>query len=349
MAKLRAALIGYGLAGEEFHGPLLERAPGIELASVVTADADRAARARAAHPGATVLDRAELVWERAGELDLVVVATPNATHVPLARAAIEHGLPVVVDKPLAVTAADAAALTEQAERAGVPLTVFHNRRFDAEQRALRALLADRRLGRLLRIEARLEQWAGDTARTPWRRAREPAQGGGILLDLGSHLVDQAIALLGPVVTVYAEIDSRGGGVCDDVFLALRHRCGVRSHLWAADRVAPGPRLRAVGSDGTYVVEEPDPQEGALASGRPAGAVAPARWGRLLTGPGDPGEPVACPPGGWERFYPAVAAAVRGEQPPPVPAREALKTIEVLEAAQRSSDSGAVVTLGDGGP
>lgn len=345
MAKLRAALIGYGFAGEEFHGPLLERAAGIELTCVVTGDAERGARAREAHPGATVLDRAELVWEQAAELDLVVVATPNASHVPLARAAIDHGLPVVVDKPLAVTAADAAALAEQAEAAGVPLTVFHNRRYDAEQRALRELLADGRLGRLLRVEARMEQWAGDVARTPWRRSQEPEAGGGILLDLGSHLVDQAIALLGPVQAVYAEIDSRAGGVADDVFLALRHRTGVRSHLWAADRVAPGPRLRAVGSDGTYVVEEPDPQEAALAGGRSARAVAPSHWGRLLTGPGGASEPVPCPPGGWEGFYPAVAAAVRGEQPPPVSAREALTVIEVLEAAQRSAESGQVVEIG----
>ncbi|MBB4664121.1 Gfo/Idh/MocA family protein [Conexibacter arvalis] len=345
MAKLRTALIGYGLAGEEFHGPLLERANGIEVATVVTGDPERARRARAAHPDAQVLERAELVWERAADHDLVVVATPNDSHVPLARKAIDHGLPVVVDKPLAVTAADAGALVEHAERAGVLLTVFHNRRYDAEQRALRALLADGRLGRLLRVEARLEQWRGDAARTPWRRSQDPSAGGGILLDLGSHLVDQAIALLGPVHAVYAEIDRRDGGVPDDVFLALRHRTGVRSHLWAADRVAPGPRLRAVGTDAAYVAHEPDPQEAALSAGRPPHSAAPDHWGRLLTAPGDVGEAVACPPGGWESFYPAVAAAVRGEADPPVAPRDALAVMLVLEAARESAERGQVVELG----
>ena len=343
MAKLRAALIGYGLAGEEFHGPLLERAAGIEVAAVVTGDADRASRARAAHPDAAVLDRAERLWEQADALDLVVVATPNASHVPLAQAAIELGLPVVVDKPLAVTAAAARALVEQAEEAGVPLTVFHNRRFDAEQRALRALLADGRLGRLLRVEARLEQWRGDAARTPWRSSQDPLDGGGILLDLGSHLVDQAITLLGPVERVYAEVDRRGA-VTDDVFIALRHRTGVRSHLWAADRVAPGPRLRAVGTDAVYVVHDPDPQEAALGAGTPPSVVQPSTWGRLLTAPGDHGQPVPCPPGGWESFYPAVAASLRGDGDPPVSAREALAVIVVLEAAELSAESGQVVVL-----
>jgi len=346
MASVRAALIGYGLAGEEFHGPLLERAQAIELATIVTADPERARRARGDHPGARVVDSAERVWERADEHDLVVVATPNETHVPLASAAIERGLAVVVDKPLAVTAADARALVERAEAAGVPLAVFHNRRFDAEQRALRQLLSDGRLGRLLRVEARLERWASDSARTPWRRSGEAAAGGGILLDLGAHLVDQMLTLLGPVRSVYAEIDRRAGGVPDDVFLALRHRTGVRSHLWAADRVVPGPRLRAVGSDATYLALEPDPQDAALRAGHAPSSAAPSHWGRLLTGAGGAGEPVPCPRDGWEAFYPAVAAAVRGEGEPPVSGREALAVAEVLDAAERSAASGQVVALGE---
>lgn len=344
MAKLRVALIGYGLAGEEFHGPLLERAAGIEVTTIVSADAERAQRARQAHPGARVLDSAERVWELAGEHDLVVVATPNATHVTLAHAAIDHGLAVVVDKPLAVTAREARELVAHAEQAGVALSVFHNRRWDAEQRALRDLLAAGRLGRLLRVEARLERWAADAGRTPWRHAGEA--GGGILLDLGAHLVDQMLTLLGPVAGVYAEIDRSRTGVADDVFLALRHRSGVHSHLWAADRVAPGPRLRAVGSAATYVVDEPDPQDAALRAGSAPSAASPAHWGRLMTGAGDAGEPVRCPADGWAAFYPAVAVAVRGEGAPPVTGREGLAVVEVLEAAQLSAESGQVVAPGE---
>lgn len=344
MARVRAVLIGYGLAGEEFHGPLLERASGIDVTAIVSSDPERAQRARAAHPGARLLDSAERVWEHADDFDLVVVATPNATHVALARAAIDRGLPVVVDKPIAPTAQEARELVEHAEAAGVPLTVFHNRRWDAEQRALRELLSGGRLGRLLRVEARLERWSAANGRTPWRQSSDAAAGGGILLDLGPHLVDQAIALLGPVHGVYAEIATGRGGVAEDVFLALRHRGGVHSHLWAADRVAPGPRLRAVGSDAIYVVESPDPQEEALRAGNARGGPAPSHWGRLLTGPDGAGEPVAFPPGGWGGFYPAVAAALRGEGAQPVTPREALAVVEVLDAAQLSAETGQVVTL-----
>lgn len=347
MSDLRAAIVGYGLAGEVFHGKLIEAAPGIVVSTVVTRDAERAARARRAHAGVRILAGAEELWERAGEHDLVVVAAPNAAHVPLARAAIGRGLPVVVDKPLAVAAADARALVEEAERAGVPLTVFQNRRWDAEQRTLRRLLGEGRLGDVLRYESRFESWAADTAGTPWRMSGDAATGGGILLDLGAHLVDQALALFGPVATVYAESDRHGGVVEDDVFLALHHAGGVRSHLWAANAVAPGPRLRVLGTRAAYVVERHDGQEEALHAGRsPADAIARTpTWGELVGGGGGSGAPVAVEPGGWDAFYPAVVAALRDGAPLPVDPRDAVAVLEILDAARLSAEQGRVVRLG----
>ena len=206
MAELRAALIGFGLAGSLFHGPLIAAAPQITLATVVTGNRSRASQARAEYPGVSVEPRAESVWERADEHDLVVIATRNDSHVELAAQAIAVGLAVVVDKPLAPTSGEARALVAHAERAGVPLTVFHNRRWDSDQLTLRRLIAEGSLGDVRRYESRFERWRPQVRSDAWRETTAPREGGGVLLDLGTHLVDQALALFGPVSRVYGEVD-----------------------------------------------------------------------------------------------------------------------------------------------
>jgi len=336
MAELRAALIGFGLAGSLFHGPLIDAAPEISLATVVTGNRSRASQARAEHPGVTVEPRPESVWERAGEHDLVVIATRNDSHVELTAQAIDAGLAVVVDKPLAPTSEDARELVARAERAGVPLTVFHNRRWDSDQLTLRRLIADGSLGDVRRYESRFERWRPQVRPDAWWESTAPAEGGGVLLDLGTHLIDQALALFGPVSRVYGEVDIRRGGPADDdVFLALEHAAGVRSHLWAsAVAGAPGPRLRVLGSRAAFVVDGLDGQEDALRAGlRPAGssdwgAEPESRWGRLARG--EASEPVRSENGAWPRFYEQVGLALRGEGPMPVDPRDAVKVLETLE-------------------
>lgn len=323
MSDLRAAIVGYGLAGEVFHGPLLAAAPGVEIATIVTGDPQRAARARRAHPGARIVASAEDVWARADEHDLVVVAAPNSAHVPLASRAIDHGLAVVVDKPLAIDAVAGRTLAARAAAAGTLLTVFHNRRWDSDQRELQRLLAEGALGDVLRVESRMEPWAADDLATRWRLDDGEESGGGILLDLGAHLVDQVLALFGPVDTVYAELERRGGGVIDDAFLSLHHVGGVRSQLWASNTVAPGPRLRVRGTRAAFEQLEPDGQEAALKAG---------------------GAP---DPDGWGAFYPAVAAALRDGGTPPVEPWEAIAVLAVLDAARISAAETRVVRLGDG--
>jgi predicted dehydrogenase len=351
-SPLRVALLGYGLAGGVFHAPLIAAVDGLELAAIVTRDPERRARAERDHPQATLLDSADEVWNRAGDLELVVVATPNSSHLPLAAAAIDAGLAVVVDKPLAASAADGRALLRAARDRGVMLTVFQNRRWDGDFLTVRELLGSEGaggLGQVQRFESRYERWrpqlTGD-----WRESDDPAAAGGLLYDLGSHLVDQALVLFGPAVTVYAELDRRrpGAETDDDTFVALTHASGVRSHLWMSVLAAqPGPRFRLLGRDAAYIKYGLDVQEEALHAGGwpddPAWGQEPEeRWG--LLGAGDEIRPVPTLPGAYHRFYEGVVRALREGGPPPVDPDEAISALEVLEAAKTSAREQRVIGL-----
>ena len=346
---LRAAIIGYGLAGRFFHSRLIAATQGLTVASVVTANPDRRAQVAEDHPDARVLTSSAELWGCADDHDLVVVATPNDAHAPLASEAIDHGLPVVVDKPLARTADEAAALVARAEQAAVLLTVFQNRRWDSDQLTLARLLADDRLGAVMRYESRFERWRPSLDAGAWRESARPEEGGGQLLDLGSHLVDQALVLFGPATQIYAEVDARRGTPSDDdAFLALRHANDVISHLRAsAVTAAPGPRLRVLGTKAAFVATELDSQEKELRAGVAPDAASwgtepESSWGRLVTG--DDSAPVPSERGDWPRFYALLAGALRDGGPPPVDPHDAVATLRVLEAARASAASQTVVPL-----
>jgi predicted dehydrogenase len=336
---LRAAIVGYGLAGSVFHGPLIAGTRGLEVATVVTSDRERRERAAADHPSARIVAHAEELWSRAGDHDLAVIATTNETHAPLTRAALEAGLPVVVDKPLATTAADARTLVAQSASAGLLLTTFHNRRWDSDHLTLERLMAEGRLAEVRRYESRFERWRPRRSAGAWRESTAPERGGGVLVDLGTHLVDQALRLFGPAEVAHAEDEHRRGDAGDDdAFVVLRHARGTVSHLWAsAVAPAPGPRLRVAGSEAGFVVEGVDSQEDALrrggrpSAGEPWGAEPQERWGRLVRG--ELTEPVPSEPGAWPEFYAALASALASGGPPPVDPADAIAVLEVLETAR----------------
>ncbi|WP_329790441.1 Gfo/Idh/MocA family oxidoreductase [Lentzea sp. DG1S-22] len=333
----RVGLLGYGIAGRVFHAPLISSTEGMDLVAIATADPGRQAQARAAHPDAAIVTADEL-FEL--DLDLVVVATPNRTHVEYARRAIEKGVAVVVDKPFAPTSAQAGELVAAAEAAGVPLTVFQNRRWDSDFLTVREVLG--KLGEVRRFESRFERWIPEIWDN-WREFGDPGEAGGLLYDLGAHLVDQALQLFGPVKSVYAELDRRrpGAQVDDDVFVALTHENGVRSHLWANAHAAHhGPRFRLLGSEGAFEISGLDGQEDALDAGR---RPTDADWGREdrtgRLGVLDESAEVAVEPGAYQSFYAEVQAGRV-----PVDPRSAVDALRVIEAAFLSAHENRVVTL-----
>ena len=345
---LRVALVGYGLAGEIFHAPLVAATATMELAAVVTRDAGRRQRAATRFPRARLMASPDEIWADPSQFDLVVVASPNRTHVQLAREALKARLAVVVDKPLSASVADAIELRDAAARAGVPITVFHNRRFDGDFLTVGRLLANGALGPVHRFESRFERWRPVVDARAWRESSDPLDAGGVLYDLGIHLVDQALVLFGPVESVYAErrCVRPSALVSDDVFLALAHRRGVISHLWASMVAAePGPRMRASGSAGSYVKFGLDVQEEALRRGLPVyspgwGSETEERWGRVTTDTGS--WPVPTVAGCYPRFYEMVADALLAGAPMPVVIDDAIAAIGVIEAARMSAEEHAVI-------
>ena len=349
---VRVVLVGYGLSGRFFHRPLIAAA-GYELDTVVTGNPERQAEARRDLGGVRVVP-VDGAWLDPAP-DLVVVASPTGTHVALAGRALAAGCHVVVEKPMAADARGARLLADTAASARRLLVPFHNRRWDADHLTLVQLLAQGALGEVLRYESRFERWRPEPDPGAWRQRLPVEDGGGVLLDLGVHVVDQAMALFGPVQQVYAEMAVRRGGADDDDFVALRHSGGVTSHLWAgAVAAAPGPRLRVLGSKAAYVHPYLDGQEAALRAGRgPSeagfGEEPPERWGFLQRG--DPAEsgppqPVPAVSGRWVHFYTQLLRSIDEGLAPPVSAAEAVAVLDVLDAARRSAASRQVVHLGD---
>ncbi len=338
-APLRTGIIGFGLAGRVFHAPFLATNPAFAITAIATSDPGRAAQAAAAHPDAAIMSTDALL-QRAGDLDLVVLASPPHVHREQAVAALEAGAAVVIDKPFVPTVADAEAIIAAAESAQRPLTVFQNRRWDGDFRTVRTLVESGALGTVHRFESTFERF-GAPKRDQWQGQISPAQGGGILFDLGSHLIDQALTLFGPATLEVAELRAvrDGLGSEDDAFVSLRHDSGVRSHL-TMSRVAAqsGPRFRVLGDTSGYSVSGLDGQEPDLKGGRWPGSdgygeTPEAQWGLLGVDNGE--QPLVRVPterGAYPDFYAQVAASIRDGAPVPVDARHALETVRIIELA-----------------
>lgn len=340
-SPIRTAVIGFGTSGRVFHTPFLEADTSYSLDVVVTSNPERRAEAMALYPGARIVGRPSDLWSLASSLDLVVIGSPSGTHAAFAEAALDAGLDVVVDKPFAVTADEGRALIARADRLGRRLTVFQNRRWDGDFQTVRELVSEGRLGEVHRFESRFEWWKPSPPAS-WKTEASASEGGGILYDLGTHLIDQAVQLFGPVADLHVELATRRPRAIadDDAFLALQHAGGVVSHLWM-NAFAPvsGPRFHVLGSRAGYTTwgldgQEPALKSGALPSDPAFGATPEERWGVL--GAGDDLVRVPTERGDYAGFYRALAAALQGGAPLPVDPADAVEVLELIERAHAAA-------------
>lgn len=346
--EIRVGIVGFGLAGAVFHAPLIAHTPGLRLAAIVTRDAEKIASAERLYPGVQAFESADDLIA-ADAIDVAVIATPNVFHAPISEQMIRAGIAVVIDKPIAIDSVSAQSVVDLAEENNVLLTVFQNRRWDGDFLTVKSLLEQHELGKIARFESRFERWR-PVPKGGWRETVSPAEGGGLLFDLGAHLIDQAVQLFGPVNDIYAEIDRTRENVTtdDDVFLALTHDSGVRSHLYASAVAADlGPRFRVLGTTGAYTTFGLDGQEAALRAGEVPGQ----DWGRVsdtdfgcLSGKSDTPQPVPTLPGDYPQFYRLLERALRGEGPVPVDPQDAVYTLRVIEAARNAWANGSRQTV-----
>ncbi|MHB8274275.1 MAG: Gfo/Idh/MocA family protein [Dermatophilaceae bacterium] len=325
-------LAGFGSSGRGIHAPLLQQA-GMTIAAVSTADPQRAGQVRADVPGARVVADLDALLGVAG-LDLIVLASPSGLHAGQARQCIDAGIAVVVDKPLATDATRAFGVVDAARAAGVALTVFQNRRFDAEHVAARETVRSGRLGEVFRHEFRWERWR-PTPKDRWRENASPADGGGILLDLHSHMIDAAVDLFGPIDTVYAEVAARTTAAEDDAFLSCRHTSGVVSHLGATSvSAAPGPRVRILGRSGAFLLNQFEDDGADIYPDLANAGVGQCGW----VYEGERRTPVTRPAAGQVDFYRQVRTALVAQDPQaamPVDPYDAVHTLAVIDAARTS--------------
>jgi len=335
---LNAALVGYGFAGKTFHAPFLSTTPDLSLSWVVSRDA---AKVQADLPDCRVGSLEEVLSD--DSVDLVVIATPNDTHAPLARQALLAGKHVVIDKPFALDLAEAQALVELAEKQQRLLSIFHNRRWDGDFLTVRRLLAEGALGQIAQFESHFDRYRPEV-RQRWREAGGP--GSGLWFDLGPHVLDQALQLFGQPDWLQADLaGQRPSALADDYFhvvLGYGERYGeLRVVLHGSCLVsATMPRFVIHGSQGSFVKFGMDVQEDQLKQGKRPPA---ADWGV----DGEPGQLsrivdgqlqqrlVVGEAGDYGAYYRGVCAAIKGEESNPVPACEALAVMALLDLARQS--------------
>jgi len=333
---MRVGIAGYGLAGRVFHAPLLKGC-GYEVASILTSNPDRIAQAKSDFPQVQIFSDLDEFLD--SDLDLVVIASSNVAHLPQTLAALERGIPTVVDKPMGRSVAEVKEMIALSEKKQILLTTFFNRRWDSDSLTIKKLLATGELGTPFRFDGRFERFRPERNLASWRENLSPEEGGGLLLDLQSHLISTALEYFGPAQVVSASVRSIRGGADDDVTVVLRHDSGVDSYL-AASAVsgAPGPRVRLLGTKGALVINELDPQEDALRAGEiPVGGV----WSKPMVNTavihkGGDVQTVESVSGNYATFYTLVKAAIESGSAAPVSLGDALRVAEIIEEARAIS-------------
>ncbi len=331
--SLRVGIAGYGLAGRYFHAPLLKGC-GFEVVAIQTGNSDRSTHAQQDFPNTEVVPTIDQLV--ANELDLVVVASANLVHAEHALAAINAGIPVVVDKPMGRTFAETELIINAGKEAGVPVSTFFNRRWDSDALTIKKVLASGTLGDIHRIDSRFERFRPDLNAASWRENMSASDGGGQLLDLQPHLISTAIDWFGKAELVTATVRSLRGGADDDSVLVLRHESGTISYLSASAVVgAPGPRVRILGTKGALVIHELDPQEALLRAGRfpEGGTWTVSTSSKAFIHRGDEIEEIEAVPGNYAHYYKEVETAIKTGSPLPVTNEDALLVAKLIDQAR----------------
>ena len=334
MKSLSVGLLGFGLAGSVFHAPLIQCEPRLRLTAIASSRTDDIRRAA---PEAVATTAEAVIADPS--IDLVVIATPNTSHAPLAREALLAGKHVVIDKPMATTAAEADELIDLAKRQGRLLTVFHNRRWDNDFLTLRACLENGDIGRPYHYEAHFDRFRPQI-KQGWRE--QTLAGSGVLFDLGAHLIDQALTLFGMPDRILADVGSqRPDAQVDDWFHIVLGYGRMRAILHCGTVVCrPGPRFQLHGDGGSFLKHGMDGQEAALRAGRMPteagwGGDDPENFALLVQADGTERRPETIP-GDYPAFYRGVAASILDGAPPPVTAEQARDVLAVLEAVRKAA-------------
>ncbi len=330
---MRVGIAGYGLAGRSFHGALLKSC-GFDIAAILTTNATRARQAKEDFPTVKIVESFDALL--GCDLDLVVIATTNDVHATLALSCIKAGIPVVVDKPFARNLRETEDVLQASRESSVPITVFFNRFWDSDTLTLKRVIGQGLIGKPFRFDSRYERFRPTISPTSWRESTSPEDGGGLLLDLQTHLISIALNLFGKSEITYASVRDIRGNSEDDVTLALRHESGVDSYLAAsAIAGAPGPRVRILGSEGALVIHDLDPQEALLRSGQlPVNGI----WNlptssRAFLHKGDSVEEIEGVPGNYGSFYLHIKGALSGENDWPVSHEEILAVARIIDKAR----------------
>ncbi|MEY3336251.1 MAG: hypothetical protein RL332_338 [Actinomycetota bacterium] len=337
--KLKVGIAGYGLAGRSFHAPILA-GTNFEVTAVLTTNDVRKRHAKEDFPTVKIVSTIEELCDQ--DLDLIVIASGNQVHLSQALTAINAGIPTVVDKPMGINVAQTREILDAADSAGVAVTTYFNRKWDSDILTLKRVIRDGQIGRVIRMDSRFERFRPQLNSQSWRENNSPEDGGGLLLDLMPHLISTAIECFGPANLKSSSIRSVRGGADDDCVLVLAHETGVESILSASAVVgAPGPRLRVIGSEGAFVVNELDAQEALLRAGK---APKDGKWeedtsSQAFIHRGDSVEEFKTDPGNYASFYSLVHEAIVNKTAMPISPEEILAVAQIIDKAREINSHG----------
>ena len=346
-APITVGLASYGMSGLVFHAPLVSSNPGFKLQTVLERSANKSQQR---YPAVKVVKTFEELLQD-DSLELLVINTPNALHLPMAQQALEAGKHVILEKPFTVTSQDAQTLINIAQANNRVLSVFQNRRWDGDFLTVQQVINQNLLGKLVDYEAHFDRYRNYIEANTWKEEAGP--GSGILYNLGSHMIDQALVLFGKPTAVTAELGiQRPAGQVNDYYHITLHYPSLRATLKSSYLVRePGPRYILHGTEGSFLKYGIDPQEEALKAGKlPTepnwGTEEKSEWGTIntqLNGLHLQGT-IETLPGTYQEYYKSIYAAIREGKDLAVKPEEAMLGIKIIEAAQQSNEEKRTVTL-----